>query len=519
MSDLFDCANQEGGIDWFKFCRLRNIEVIPPDYEVNASMQNVISDLHKVVESIFKAESDERGWIIIQRRFGLGGASVLTLEELGIAFGLTRERVRQIEAEALVDLRNVFLENSYAGKCFHVHPFITSAIQNLAKFINSIANELILEADLFSQISHRYKFDPVSTKTSLYLVFVLSEIEQIRFNRSDLDIAWGKASTAQIKKTERIVGRINKLLTEEVAYQMSEIDILIEVNNVLKGKSRIGLDDLRSCIKLCSSVESHSDGFYWGKFEHLVSRGHQIERILMEKGEPLHISQINRELNHRLVMFGKRTVNERNLGNQISGDARFTPIGKSGEWGLNSWALDTGTIVDLMKQSLMTKNSPLTADEIYTYVSERRPVQKSSIDAYLTFREEFAKVDRVMWGLAAWNEVREGTRWTPVDVGKFVEQLFKKHRTKKLQYQLVKQAVIEATGMLDRQVRGLLIVNPAINTERDAITNELYAIFQPDYKTKLNQVGAGFKRKKKTLRQDVDEFVRKTLEDSVVGVR
>lgn len=514
MSDLFGCANQEGGIDWFKFWRLRNIEVIPSDYQVNASVQKVVSDLHKVIESIFKAESDERGWIIIQRRFGLGGASVLTLEELGIAFGLTRERVRQIEAKALIDLRNVFLKNSYVGKCFHVHPFVTLAIQDLVKFINSIANELILEADLFSQIDHRYKFDPASTKTSLYLVFVLSEIEQIRFNRSDLDIAWGKASTAQIKKIERIVGRINKLFTEEIAYQMSEIDILIEVNNVLKGKSRIGLDDLRGCIQLCSSVESHSDGFYWGKFEHLVSRGHQVERILIERGEPLHISQITREINHRLVMFGKRTVNERNLGNQISGDARFTPIGKSGEWGLNSWALDTGTIVDLMKQSLMTKNSPLTADEIYTYVSERRPVQKSSIDAYLTFREEFAKVDRTTWGLAAWNEVREGTRWTPVDVGKFVEQLFKKHRTKKLQYQLVKQALIEATGMLDRQVRGLLTVNPVINTERDAITNELFAFFQPDYKTKLNQVGAGFKRKKKTLRQEVDEFVKKTLEDT-----
>ena len=41
----------------------------------------------------------------LELHFGLGGDQPATLEEAGRAFGLTRERVRQIEAQALEKLR------------------------------------------------------------------------------------------------------------------------------------------------------------------------------------------------------------------------------------------------------------------------------------------------------------------------------------------------------------------------------------------------------------------------------
>jgi RNA polymerase primary sigma factor len=39
-------------------------------------------------------------------RFGIGGAADHTLEEVGKEFGVTRERIRQIEAKALQKLRH-----------------------------------------------------------------------------------------------------------------------------------------------------------------------------------------------------------------------------------------------------------------------------------------------------------------------------------------------------------------------------------------------------------------------------
>ena len=44
---------------------------------------------------------DERESKILRLRYGLGGDEPLTLKEIGAAINLTRERVRQIECEAL----------------------------------------------------------------------------------------------------------------------------------------------------------------------------------------------------------------------------------------------------------------------------------------------------------------------------------------------------------------------------------------------------------------------------------
>ncbi len=42
---------------------------------------------------------------ILEMRFGIGGSAEHTLEEVGKVFGVTRERIRQIEARALGKLR------------------------------------------------------------------------------------------------------------------------------------------------------------------------------------------------------------------------------------------------------------------------------------------------------------------------------------------------------------------------------------------------------------------------------
>ncbi|HEX3734105.1 MAG TPA: sigma factor-like helix-turn-helix DNA-binding protein [Solirubrobacterales bacterium] len=44
---------------------------------------------------------------MIELRYGLGGAEPLTLEEVGRTFGVTRERIRQIENNTLKKLKRL----------------------------------------------------------------------------------------------------------------------------------------------------------------------------------------------------------------------------------------------------------------------------------------------------------------------------------------------------------------------------------------------------------------------------
>jgi RNA polymerase primary sigma factor len=63
------------------------------------------SALADVVEEAL-AELTPREQRILRMRFGIGGETDHTLEEVGKVFGVTRERIRQIEAKALEKLRD-----------------------------------------------------------------------------------------------------------------------------------------------------------------------------------------------------------------------------------------------------------------------------------------------------------------------------------------------------------------------------------------------------------------------------
>ena len=74
-------------------------DAVDPHAAVEASM---LAEF--VTEAL--AELTPREQRILRMRFGIGDAGEHTLEEVGKVFGVTRERIRQIEAKALEKLRD-----------------------------------------------------------------------------------------------------------------------------------------------------------------------------------------------------------------------------------------------------------------------------------------------------------------------------------------------------------------------------------------------------------------------------
>ncbi len=64
-------------------------------------------ELSQLMKSWLARLSDKHRYVV-ERRFGLNHIEPATLEELAAEMGLTRERVRQIQQEALVKLKRHF---------------------------------------------------------------------------------------------------------------------------------------------------------------------------------------------------------------------------------------------------------------------------------------------------------------------------------------------------------------------------------------------------------------------------
>ena len=71
-------------------------------------------DLRLIVRQWLSGLNDKQR-DVVERRFGLNGREVATLEEVGADIGVTRERVRQIQVEALKQLRAVLEKSGYSA--------------------------------------------------------------------------------------------------------------------------------------------------------------------------------------------------------------------------------------------------------------------------------------------------------------------------------------------------------------------------------------------------------------------
>jgi len=100
----------------------------PLSREADKSLLDAIPDENNIDPVVLLQDDDVRAnieqWLgqlsekqreVVERRFGLHGHEVSTLEEVGNNIGVTRERVRQIQIEALRKLREILENEGFSG--------------------------------------------------------------------------------------------------------------------------------------------------------------------------------------------------------------------------------------------------------------------------------------------------------------------------------------------------------------------------------------------------------------------
>ena len=89
------------------------LDTIPDENNLDPSVLLQDSDVHQRMDLWLRQLTDKQ-YAVVERRFGLHGRDVATLEEIGSELGVTRERVRQIQMEAMRRLRQILEREGFS---------------------------------------------------------------------------------------------------------------------------------------------------------------------------------------------------------------------------------------------------------------------------------------------------------------------------------------------------------------------------------------------------------------------
>ena len=89
------------------------LDSIPDEQNTDPSLLLQNSDVKRHVD-IWLTQLSDKQCAVVERRFGLHGREVSTLEEIGNELGVTRERVRQIQIEAIKRLRQILEREGFS---------------------------------------------------------------------------------------------------------------------------------------------------------------------------------------------------------------------------------------------------------------------------------------------------------------------------------------------------------------------------------------------------------------------
>lgn len=192
----------------------------------------------------------------------------------------------------------------------------------------------------------------------------------------------------------------------DIIYDSASSISIFELIILTKKKSKLTIENncIESALRATNDIDLNGE-YVEVNFSRLRNAADKAIRILESNGKPLHFSKITQEIN--LINHKYKSsdhVKESNLTNQLVADNRFTPIGRSGEWGLSSWGnLNNITIIQAIEKVLHTSGSPLKFSEIESEVLKIRPdASNKSLKVYLNDQPIFVRVGTNEYALSAW---------------------------------------------------------------------------------------------------------------------
>lgn len=308
---------------------------------------------------------------VITKRYGLGTeAKKMTLEAIGESYGITRERVRQIENFALATIRKSDLFKEQA-----------TMFDELRKIMLSMGG-LVPEHDFLTKVSA-----DKSTQNHIHFLLVLGDLFVKHKEDNDFAHRW----SVDHDTTEKVHESLRKLYASLADDELIEESKMVEkFLTHLKDVSEEYKNEeiLRRWLSLSKKIGKNPMGD-WGvaTSPNVSARGVRDYAflVLRKHGSPMHFTEVARAIGEH---FDKR-AHIATTHNELIKDKRFVLVGR-GLYALSEWGYSTGVVRDVISE-IIKKSGPLTREEIVEKVMRERYVKPNTILVNLQNPKYFKK--------------------------------------------------------------------------------------------------------------------------------
>lgn len=370
----------------------------------------------ELINNLF-GELTERERDVLIRRYGLHGGGKETLESIGNAHKLTRERIRQIETSSVKKLQSLKNLEGY--------------IETLKKVIYQLLEEHggLMEKEYLLDLLVGYSLNGLSrgedheTVHKNYLNFMITKLLHQEFEElmgskffkdsyklkfQDIDhleeileeLLASIQEAKRIHSTEEIIKLINNLAVSEKHKEKIDIigsmDIARILNTDLFDENADLINDnkvLFSLLKAAKRIEQNKFG-HWGMHTWREIKpktiNDKIYLVLKNHSKPVHFAEIASLINK--INFDNKKANAATVHNELILDEKYVLVGR-GLYGLKEWGYKDGTVSDVIEEILNREKKPMSRDEIIDSVLEKRMVKKATIILALMNKDKFDKAE------------------------------------------------------------------------------------------------------------------------------
>lgn len=334
-------------------------------------MAATISFKPKQVTKRILSDLPPRAYEVVVKRFGLtDDAERKTLEAIGGTYGITRERVRQIENAALQTIRK---SENYKAE---------AAIFAELKDIITALGAVVSEEDLLSHISK----DKLS-QNHIHLYLTLGD--DFTKNKEDehFKTRWSIDNEVSEQVHNALKNLYSNLSDDEL---IPESELVSRFLDELKDLSSQYRDEeiARRWLSMSKTMDKNPLG-EWGKADssNIKTRGIKDYAFLMMRkhGSPMHFREVAKAI---CDTFGKDT-HTATCHNELIKDNRFVLVGR-GIYALKEWGYKSGVVRDVI-HDLIKKNGPMSKEDIVEQVMKERYLKKNTILVNLQNSKYFKK--------------------------------------------------------------------------------------------------------------------------------